>query len=594
MDHFRELRDRLVYIAGVLLVAFMVAFTYHDFLFTLLAAPIKEALAEFGIFNFRAIELTETIFVYLKLSLVAAVIGTLPFTFYQFWSFIAPGLHETERAAITPLVFFSTFFFLLGVFFAYQIIIPFIARYLAELTIASPDVAMDVTVSSAFSFSLKLMLAFGVAFELPLVMFFLSFLGLVGWRKYVKFYRFFIVLSFIIGAVFTPPDPISQLLMAVPLNILYGVGIIASFFVSKRSEAGAKSFRVPSQVWLGLAVVLGVLGLAIGGSTWWFSRSNDPLRHVPADAAWVVSVRYDTTFGKEPDKQRVAALKAMLPLSPEAPEVNHVIVASGPAGQALAIYVNACEDAIPSIGTCEGNDLLVGDADWIEAGQSADKTLMDNADVQALALTGPTWAWERAPVPSRLALLPGQQDSNLELAGLAMATDLRPDEPFVVLRVRLSDAGALTTLQNRVDLWRAEASRQREMAKAAHEGAQTQVETLKLLQQAMGLSGRRAALVKGAIIDPAALAKLDTEQKALDAQIAKRLNTLAGTVPVEPQGDSLLDRLGSAGVLSWHTSIDDDELILRILLDKSQGIDGFISLVPGALRDSTPPAAEAQ
>ena len=114
-DHLLELRDRLTRIFVGALLGFFVAFAFKEALFEFVADPLRESLADNGIYGFTAIEITETIFVYLKLSFIAGLVLTLPYTFYQLWSFIAPGLLEKEKQSIAPLVFFSTLFFLLGV-----------------------------------------------------------------------------------------------------------------------------------------------------------------------------------------------------------------------------------------------------------------------------------------------------------------------------------------------------------------------------------------------------------------------------------------------------------------------------------------------
>lgn len=237
-EHLGELRNRLVRIAAYLFVAGTLGWSFHDPLFNFIAAPIRAGLAEHGVYTFTSIEIAETMFVYLKLSIVAGVFMALPLILWELWGFVAPGLYDKERQAIAPVVFFSTLFFLLGAYFAYEVVIPFMAGYLAELTLSTGGVEMDVTVQSAFDFALVFLLGFGVSFELPMLMFFLSTLGIMRVRTYIRFWRYFIVVSFIVAGILTPPDPFSQTMLALPLNLLYWVGVGGAWFSQRREGSG--------------------------------------------------------------------------------------------------------------------------------------------------------------------------------------------------------------------------------------------------------------------------------------------------------------------------------------------------------------------
>ena len=264
VGHLSELRVRLTYAALAVFVGFFVAYAFHLELFELIVFPVRDSLAERGLYRLQALHVTESIFVYLKLSVVVGLMGAFPFILYQIWAFIAPGLLEEERRYVTPIVVFSTLFFGLGVLFAYTVLIPFVTGFLTDLTIGSSGIELQVTVQNVFSFSLLSLLLFGLVFQLPILMFFLALLGVADHRSFAGFFRFFIVISFVIGAMLTPPEPVSQILMALPMNLLYGLGIVFAFLVGKRTvDPETNELRpIGMRVWL---TVAGVMALFVGG-----------------------------------------------------------------------------------------------------------------------------------------------------------------------------------------------------------------------------------------------------------------------------------------------------------------------------------------
>jgi len=580
-EHLGELRDRLVRVAGAVMIGFFIGFAFRDELFTFMAMPMKVALAKHGIYNFRAIEITETIFVYLKLGLLAGIMGTLPYTFYQLWSFIAPGLLEKEKRSVAPLVFFSTFFFVLGAYFAYQVIIPFIAEYLAQLTVANDDIAMDVTVQSAFSFSVKLLLAFGLAFELPLIMFFLAFLGLLKWQQYVRSFRYFVVVSFITAAMLTPPDPMSQMLMAVPLNVLYWVGVASAFFIGRAREGQVRSFSIPSKVWGALTICLLLVGTAIGAGTYFLGKKKTPLHWVPDDAVWIVSVRADATLGKNAPPERTSVLRKALGLPAEAPVVDHVILAGGPEGARLTVLVGACEDETPSTGQCAGDDLLLGEGPWLERAAGGEAGLDDDPVLAELVTHAPSWVLERKPSAERLGLLPGQSDEVVELAAFTLSGDMRGEKPWVEVRITPTDAGTLTTLQNRVDIWRSDADRRQELASRAKASMASDAEVLTLLSSVLDLTDQRLDRLEPGPSDSKPLPPLRQREKELREKLRARLASLGEHTEKAPPDESLVGKLGADKIDAWRTTIENGEsLVLRIELAAPQGVSAFLRLLP--------------
>ncbi|MBM4352501.1 MAG: twin-arginine translocase subunit TatC [Deltaproteobacteria bacterium] len=263
-EHLAELRRRLVFVAVTLLAGFFVGWGFREELFALLTAPVREGLAVHGIHRLTAIEAAEAMVVYLKLSLAAAVVMTVPASLYQIWAFVRPGLLAVEIRPMRRVVVLAFFMFVLGVLFCYRLVLPLVMEFLAAFTLGSGGVEFQVTMNSAYSTALLLLVGFGLVFELPLVMVLLATTPLADWRKYLRWIRYAVVLSFVVGAVFTPPDVLSQFLMAVPLCLLYGVGIFLSYLMEKRRERGGEAARGVDWGLLGMGAVLaGLVALLV-------------------------------------------------------------------------------------------------------------------------------------------------------------------------------------------------------------------------------------------------------------------------------------------------------------------------------------------
>ncbi len=163
-------------------------------------------------------------FVALKVSFFAALLGALPFILYQIWLFIAPGLYSNEKKMILPFVIGGTVMFFIGVLFAYYIVTPFGFQFL--ITFGSFLYTPLINIEDYVGFFTKIMLGFGLAFELPVFAYFLALLGLITDRTLIDFFKYAIVIIFLVAALLTPPDILTQLLMAAPLVILYGISIL--------------------------------------------------------------------------------------------------------------------------------------------------------------------------------------------------------------------------------------------------------------------------------------------------------------------------------------------------------------------------------
>jgi sec-independent protein translocase protein TatC len=235
--HLEELRWRILKSLVAVMIAFVGAYNFADHLFELLTRPL---IAE----NPGPVELigtgvTEAFFTKLKVSLIAAVFVASPVLFYQAWQFVAPGLYSHEKRYARPFVAAATFFFALGAAFCYSVVFPVgYAFFLAEYQ--TIGVAPAIRISEYLSFSARMLLAFGVTFELPVVTFFLARLGLVTHQMMLYYARYAVLAIFVLAAVLTPgPDIASQMLMAGPLLILYGLSIgVAYVFAKPRAPEG--------------------------------------------------------------------------------------------------------------------------------------------------------------------------------------------------------------------------------------------------------------------------------------------------------------------------------------------------------------------
>lgn len=220
--HLVELRKRLGISVGVIFVMFFVCFGFWEPILAWMTSPLKEVLPEGSDIIFTKVQ--EPFFTAIKVAFFAGLILSLPIIFWQFWLFVAPGLYDHEKKLVIPFVFFATAMFLSGAAFCYYVVVPFGYNFLinfgSQLFTALPSIGEYV------GFFTKLLIAFGIAFELPVVTFFLAKIGLVTDKTLIGFFRYAIIFIFIFSALLTPPDVITQFLMAGPLILLYGFSIL--------------------------------------------------------------------------------------------------------------------------------------------------------------------------------------------------------------------------------------------------------------------------------------------------------------------------------------------------------------------------------
>jgi len=230
--HLADLRKRLTISIAVLFVMFFVCFAFWEPILAWMTAPLKEVLPEGSSVIFTKVQ--EPFFTALKVSFFTAFIISLPVIFWQLWLFVSPGLYDNEKKFIIPFVFFATVMFLIGDIFCYYVVIPFGFTFLinfgSQLFTALPSIGEYV------SFFTKLLFGFGIAFELPVITFFLATIGLVTDKTLTSFFKYAIILIFLISALLTPPDVLTQFLMAAPLILLYGVSILIARAVNPEKE----------------------------------------------------------------------------------------------------------------------------------------------------------------------------------------------------------------------------------------------------------------------------------------------------------------------------------------------------------------------
>ncbi|DAB29024.1 MAG TPA: twin-arginine translocase subunit TatC [Sulfurimonas sp. UBA12504] len=229
--HLVELRKRLGISVGTLIVMFFVMFAYHEPLLNWIVAPLNTALLEVGKISVHAADGMVTtnqvggaFFVALKVAFFAAILGSLPVILAQLWMFVAPGLYANEKKMLIPFIVGGSGMFFVGVAFAYYVVTPFGFDFL--IAFGSFKFTPLINIEDYVGFFTKIMFGFGIAFELPIFAYFLALLGLVDDRQMRDFFKYAVVLIFIVAALLTPPDVLTQLLMAIPLVMLYGISIL--------------------------------------------------------------------------------------------------------------------------------------------------------------------------------------------------------------------------------------------------------------------------------------------------------------------------------------------------------------------------------
>ncbi len=231
-EHLEELRYRLVRILIAIGIGFVISYFFSKQLFYFLTLPLLEVLPKNNTLIFTA--LPEAFFTYLKISFFAGIFLASPYIFYQIWKFISPGLYQEEKKYVVPFVIVSTIFFITGVSFGYFVVFPFGFKFF--ISFQNDYIKALPTLKQYLGFSMKLLFAFGVVFEMPVIMYFLAKIKVINSKLLTKNRKYTILLIFIAAAILTPPDVFTQILMACPLIILYEISIFVVKFVEKRRK----------------------------------------------------------------------------------------------------------------------------------------------------------------------------------------------------------------------------------------------------------------------------------------------------------------------------------------------------------------------
>lgn len=232
LAHLIELRDRLVRALLAVLIIFVCVFPWAKELYALLAHPLIASLPAGG--QMIATDVVGVFLVPMKVALMVAFLIALPYVLYQAWAFVAPGLYAHEKKLMLPLVLASVLLFFIGMAFAYFLVFPTVFKFMSS--VAPEGVAWMTDIEKYLSFVMTTFIAFGVTFEVPVVVIVLVRMGMVTVEKLKEIRPYVIVGAFVIGAIFTPPDVISQIMLAVPMWLLYELGILLARLIGRRPE----------------------------------------------------------------------------------------------------------------------------------------------------------------------------------------------------------------------------------------------------------------------------------------------------------------------------------------------------------------------
>ena len=232
LDHLEELRWRILKSLIAVFVMMIVCFSFSDLLLNILLYPAENLDVPLKL---QVIKVQTKFIIKLEIAFIAGVILSLPVIFIQIWKFIAPGLLKNERKLLPVIVFTVVFCFLMGAAFAYFIIIPYALHFFINL--GPIDIESNIALDFYIGFILRIIVAFGIVFELPILSFLLTKLGLLTPAFMRKYRKYAIVIAFILGAILTPPDPTTQIFLAVPLIILYELSIFISYIFQSREKS---------------------------------------------------------------------------------------------------------------------------------------------------------------------------------------------------------------------------------------------------------------------------------------------------------------------------------------------------------------------
>ena len=236
-DHLLELRNRLLIIISTVAICALLLTPFANNIYNFLAMPLLNVLPEGS--SMIAVDVASPFLAPFKLILLLSIAITFPVSIYNFWAFIAPGLYKNEKKFVIPIIISSTFLFYLGIVFAYYIVFPLIFTFFTSIAPDGVQIATDI--SSFLNFVIKIFFAFGLAFEVPIITLIIIIFGISTVESLSKKRPYIIVIAFILGMVLTPPDIISQILLAIPIWLLFELGLFLAYLITRNK---AKSKRL--------------------------------------------------------------------------------------------------------------------------------------------------------------------------------------------------------------------------------------------------------------------------------------------------------------------------------------------------------------
>lgn len=242
LAHLTELRNRLLVAVVALGIALILTYSYKEEIFGLLMRPMVAVMPKGSSFIFTSV--TEAFMAYFKLSVVSAVFVSSPVILYELWMFVAPGLYEKEKRYMFPFIIFGSALFVVGALFCYFLVMPFLFRFF--IAFGADFIVPMPSLSDYIGLAIKLLIMFGLMFELPLLVYYLARIGVVRYETLARKRRYALLIIFVVSAVVTPPEVVSQLLMVVPLYGLYEVSILIARLFGKRKKAEEEETYAPA------------------------------------------------------------------------------------------------------------------------------------------------------------------------------------------------------------------------------------------------------------------------------------------------------------------------------------------------------------
>jgi sec-independent protein translocase protein TatC len=235
VDHLIELRDRIMKSLAAILIIFLSLFYFANDIYTFVATPLMSVLPEN--MGMIAIDPTSPFFAPFKLTFYVSLFLAAPYILYQLWSFIAPGLYKNEKALAIPLFASSVVLFYAGIAFAYYVLFGFVFAFF--VSVAPEGILVMPDINSFLSFALAIFFAFGIAFEIPIAVFLLIWVGIVEPEDLTSKRPYVVVGCFVVGMILTPPDPFTQSMLALPMWLLFEIGILCGRFVKRKQKEKA-------------------------------------------------------------------------------------------------------------------------------------------------------------------------------------------------------------------------------------------------------------------------------------------------------------------------------------------------------------------